>query len=74
MGFAASSAKPKEPTNNLGAIIKNKDIFEKAQQREKTVDWYTKLQESKEAFLKSDHARLPILEGGEFRDPSGAFD
>ena len=33
---------PKE-SNNLGAIIKNKDIFDKAQKRDKTVDWYTKL-------------------------------
>ena len=38
------------------------------------MDWYTKLQESKEAFMRVDHGRLPILEGGDWRDPSGAFD
>ena len=38
------------------------------------MDWYSKLQESKEAFHRVDHGRLPLVEGGEFRDPSGAFD
>lgn len=60
-GVAFNSATQPKESNNLGAIIKNKDIFEKAQQREKTVDWYAKLQESKEAFLRSDHSRLPLL-------------
>ena len=64
----------KTDNNNLGAIIKNKDIYEKAQKRDQPVDWYNKLQESKEAFLRVDKGRLPILEGGDFRDPSGAFD
>ena len=63
---------------SIGPVIKNKDIFEKAQQnaqqRDKSVDWYSKLQESKEAFHRVDHGRLPLVEGGKFRDPSGAFD
>ena len=59
--------------NNLGPLIKNKEIFEKAQQREKTVDWYSKLQDSKEAFLAVGNPRLSII-GGEFGDPTGVFD
>lgn len=59
--------------NNLASIVKNKDIFEKAQQRETTVDWYSKLQESKNAFFKTGQACLPSLTG-EMADPSGVFD
>ena len=63
-------------TKDLSSIIKNKAIFEKAQQKtQHNVDWYAKMQESKDAFLGVEHGRrLPNLEGGEFRDPSGAFD
>lgn len=63
-------------TKDLSSIIKNKAIFEKAQQKtQHNVDWYSKMQESKDAFLRVEHGRrLPNLEGGEFRDPSGAFD
>lgn len=71
---AGGDSSANSTSNNLGAIIKNKEIFERAQKREQPVDWYTRLQESKEAFLRVDHGRLPILEGGDFRDPSGAFD
>lgn len=78
VAFASSSTQPRTGTSvgetNLGAIVKNADIFEKAQKREQPVDWYTKLQESKEAFLRVDNGRMPIFDGGEFRDPSGAFD
>ena len=38
----------------LTNVIKNKEIFEKAQRRDKPVDWYEKLQESKEAFFRVD--------------------
>ena len=74
IGFGSTPSCAQVADNNLGPIIKNKEIFEKAQQREKTVDWYTKLQESKEAFLAVANPRLSII-GGEFAENlTGVFD
>ena len=64
-------------SKDVGSIVKNKDIFEKAQQRDKDnkpVDWYSKLQESKDAMMRAEQGKLPILQNGELADPSGAFD
>ena len=33
-------------------LFKHKDIFNKAQNREKKVDWYTQFQESKEKMIQ----------------------
>ena len=46
---------------DVGSIVKNKDIFEKAQQRGKEVDWYSKLQDSKDAMMRAEQGKLPIL-------------
>jgi len=59
---------------DLKLIIKNKDIFEKAQQRETSVDWYSKLQESKEKLMDAQQGKLPFLLGEDFSDAKGAFD
>ena len=63
-------------------IVKNKDIFEKAQQKgglaAKKLDkpvTFEALQQSKGAALDAQKGKLPILSMGEqFLDPSGAFD
>ena len=42
IGFGASAA-PVTMPKDISSVIKNKDIFDKAQQRETSVDWYTQL-------------------------------
>ena len=49
--------------------MKNEAIFEKSQRKSsKDDDWYSKLQQSKEAFLRIDNNPMPSV------DYSGAFD
>ena len=42
------------PSGNRGTegIFKHRDLFNKAQDREKKTDWYTQFQESKEKFMQ----------------------
>ena len=45
---------------DLSSVIKNKEIFEKAQKRDNNVDWYSKMQDSKDAFFKVEKVPMRI--------------
>ena len=68
---------------DISELVKNKDIFDKANKRDSSVEasdrkpgeFYINLQSSKEAFHDAHKGKLPNLLGGEIlTDPSGAFD
>ena len=58
---------------DISQLVKNKEIFDKAQKRNQTVDdssqkqgdWFLKLQESKEHFYDANRGKFPNLMSGE---------